>query len=97
MVAIGEGRTYASAALNPGAFVSSGGVSEILEDIDGVVNLFLMFPGLIVAWLENSFLVLGSAFDLAEEDESTDEDRGTGERGNGLSSKEKIDRSSPFH
>lgn len=94
---MGEGRTYASAARNPGALVSSGGASETFEEIEGVFNWALMFPGLTVDSFENSFFVLGPAFGARLEEESFAGEGGRGERGSALSSKENMDKSSPFH
>jgi hypothetical protein len=96
-VAIGDGRTYASAARNPGALVSSGGASDAFEDMEGVLSLSLIFPGFTVDSIEKSFFARGPAFKPRLEDESFVGEGGSGERGNGWSSKEKIDRSSPFH
>jgi hypothetical protein len=77
--------------------VSSGGASDAFEDMEGVLSLFLMFPGLTVDSFENSFFVLGPAFDPRLEDESFVGDGGRGESGRGRSSNENIDKSSPFH
>lgn len=102
-VTIGDGRTYASAARKPGAFVSSGGdwPAENFEDIEGVLNRLLRLLGFTVASSENSFLVLGpaSATRFVEEPFGGDDgiERGRGDKGRGLSSRENIDRSSPFH
>ena len=45
-VAIGLGRTYASAARKPGLLPRSGGVPDLSEDIDGVERVVLRFVGL---------------------------------------------------
>lgn len=42
-VAIGLGRTYASAARKPGVLPISAGVLDCLDDIDGVLSAFLRF------------------------------------------------------
>lgn len=82
-VAIGEGRTYASAARKPGAFVSSGGTSVGLDKMEGVLSLSFMFPGLTVDSSENSLLVLGPAFGTKLVVDWFEGDRGSGERGRG--------------
>ena len=94
---MGDGRTYASAARNPGAFISSGGASVSFDEIEGVFNLSFRFPGFTVESSEKSLFVLGPAFWSKVVVDSLVGVGGIGERGNGRSSKEKIDRSSPFH
>ncbi len=94
---IGDGRTYASAARKPGAFVSSGGASESFDEIDGVFSLALMLPGFTVDSSENSFLVFGPAFGTRLVEEPFTGEGGIGESGKGRSSRENIDKSSPFH
>lgn len=100
---MGDGRTYASAARNPGELVSSGGASVRREEMEGVFNFAFRFPGLTVDSSENSFLVLGPDFGSRKESDDNEADEslrgvgGIGERGKGRSSSEKIERSSPFH
>lgn len=95
-LAIGDGRTYASAARKPGEFVNSGGLSVCCEDIEGVFSFDFRFPGFTVDWLEKSFLVVGPALSKVVE-ESLVGVGGRGDNGSGRSSREKIDKSSPFH
>lgn len=45
MVAIGLGRTYASAARKPDALDRSAGVFEVCEEIEGVERVFLRLVG----------------------------------------------------
>jgi hypothetical protein len=96
-VAIGDGRTYASAARNPGALVSSGGPSVALEEIDGVFSLTFRLPGFTLETSEFSFLVFGPAFKTNDVVELLVGEGGIGESGRGRSSSEKMDKSSPFH
>lgn len=94
-VEIGDGRTYASAARNPGEFVSSGGLSVTSDEIEGVFNLDFKLPGLIVDPSEISFFVLDPASKVVVD--AFIGVGGTAESGSGRSSREKIDKSSPFH
>ena len=50
-VAIGLGRTYASAARKPGFEPRSAGVFERTEEIDGVERVVFKLEGLIADWL----------------------------------------------
>ena len=50
-MAIGLGRTYASAARNPGVELSSAEVVDLPELIEGVVRVFLRFFWLMGDWL----------------------------------------------
>ena len=94
-VAMGEGRTYASAARNPGVFVNSG-ASVSLDDIEGVFKEAFRFPGFTVDSSEFSLLVLGPALSSVTVEPLVGVG-GIGESGKGRSSREKMDRSSPFH
>jgi len=46
-VAIGLGRTYASAARKPGVLPISAGVFDCLDDIEGALSVFLSISGTI--------------------------------------------------
>lgn len=90
----------ASAARKPGLEARPAGVSEGVEEIGEVDRARLMFDGEIefgsVAWLWEKF---GEALSTENVDVFADFrpfGRDT-ERGRGASSREKIERSSPFH
>ncbi len=98
-VAMGEGRTKASAARKPGVLPISAGVSDLRsEDIEGVLRVAFRDEGEIegeCSWerewenegeVESTFFILGAG----------EEELGWGCRGRGLSSREKMERSSPF-
>lgn len=72
-------------------------MSVNLDEIEGVFNLAFRFPGLTVTSSEWSFLVFVPCFLSKEAVEALDGVGGIGDSGRGRSSKEKIERSSPFH
>lgn len=92
-VAIGVGRTYASAARNPGFSAS----------------VFALCPFGVISWGDSvSLSVEGDTVEFSKDwlcekegdcvsKEAVDWLRENGERGSGVSSFEYIDRSSPFH
>lgn len=95
--AVGVGRLYASAALYPGVFLNSGPLEVGSDDMDGDKRLSLRVDGETDV-IEGCGTIsadgsCGSEELLDELDNGEDEDR----EGNGISSMEKIDRSSPFH
>lgn len=73
--------------------MSSGGASESLDEIDGVFKLALRLPGLTVDSSEFSLLVFGPSRVVVDSLGVG----GMGESGRGRSSRENIDKSSPFH
>lgn len=77
--------------------MSSGGASEGFEEMDGVLSLSFMLPGLTVDSSEKSRFVLGPALGTRLAVESVGGELGMGESGRGWSSREKMERSSPFH
>jgi hypothetical protein len=93
--AVGDGRTYASAARNPGVLVSSGS-SELFEVIEGVLNFAFRFPGFTTD-LSTFSRALSPVCSSKDAEDSFDGAAAPGERGSGMSSREKIERSSPFH
>ena len=100
-VAMGLGRTYASAARKPGLLPKSAGVPNLPDDMDGVDRVVLRFVGLTGD---------SAASDRDWEYDGDDWSRETlevvgdllgerwrfGWRGSSLSSREKTERSSPF-
>lgn len=102
MVAIGLGRTYASAARNPVAFDRSAGVLESCDEIDGVDRIFFRLLGATGdVFVERLCEKLGEL--LSTEMVEVFVDFGlpcveieVGESGRTVSSREKTERSSPF-
>lgn len=94
---VGVGRVYASAALYPGVFVNSASLEVGSDDMDGDSKLSFRVDGdtdAIDGGVDSSpTCPCGSSEFLDVFDDGED---GDGE-GNGISSTEKIDRSSPFH
>ncbi len=87
---MGEGRTYASAALYPGLLVKSSSEVGVVEDIDcGEIVFWIFFASIII-----SLPKLGRPWEARELVEA---EKGSGEEGKGLSSSETMERSSPFH
>lgn len=96
-MAVGVGRLYASAALYPGVLVNSGFLRDGSDDMDGDERSSFRVVGETDAIEDGGSLSSGC---VCSSRESLDE-FGNGEdehgEGNGMSSTEKIDRSSPFH
>lgn len=76
--------------------MSSGVLLIGSDEIDGA-RFDLRLEGVTAVSFESSFFVLGPALISNLVVESLDNLRGKGESGSGWSSKEKIERSSPFH
>jgi hypothetical protein len=70
-----------------------------VDEIEGVLSLAFKLPGLTVDSSESSFLVVAAAaaFSTNEVVDSFLGVGGVASRGSGRSSREKIDKSSPFH
>ena len=97
-VVIGLGRTYASAARKPGVLPISDGVFDTCDEMEGVVSVFFKFSGLTgdasVEWLSENAGEFLSTETLGFGPGTSE--LGSGWRGRGLSSSEKMERSSPF-
>lgn len=102
MVAIGLGRTYASAARKPDALRRSAGVFEVCEEIEGVERVFLRLVGETGDCVEERLCEKAGEALSTEIVEALVEfgipwlEAELGERGRSSSSRETIDRSSPF-
>lgn len=100
-VAIGLGRTYASAARKPGVLLISAGVFDFCDEMEGVESLFFKVSGMtgdvsVERLCEKAGeLLFTETVEALEVGPGTSE-LGSGWRGRGLSSSEKIERSSPF-
>ena len=100
-VAMGLGRTYASAARKPGVLAISDGVFDFCDVMEGVESLFFKVSGMtgpvsVERLSENAGEFLSKdTVDAWGSGPGTSE-LGSGWRGRGLSSSEKIERSSPF-
>lgn len=77
--------------------MSSGGLSVCLDVIEGVFKAAFKLPGFTVDSSEFCFLVFGPAFWSTSDEVDSLGMEGLGSSGSGKSSKEKIERSSPFH
>lgn len=100
-VAIGLGRTYASAARKPGVLPISDGVFDLCDVMEGVESLSFKVSGMTGAVSVERLSENAGEFLSTETVEAVGVGPGTSElgsgwRGRGLSSSEKIDRSSPF-
>ena len=100
-VAIGLGRTYASAARKPGVLPISDGVYDLCDDMEGVESLFFKVSGITGDASVERLSENAGEFRSTETVEPLGVGPGTSElgsgwRGKGLSSSEKMERSSPF-
>ena len=100
-VAMGLGRTYASAARKPGVLPISDGVFDLRDEIEGVKSLFFRVSGMtgdvsVERLSENAGELLSTETVEALGVGPGTSEFGSGWRGRGLSSSEKIERSSPF-
>lgn len=101
-VATGLGRTYASAARKPGVLTISDGVFDFCDEMEGVESLFLKVSGITGDVSVERLSEYAGEFLSTETVEALGVGPGTSElgsgwRGRGLSSSEKMERSSPFH
>lgn len=100
-VAIGLGRTYASAARKPGVLPISDGVFDFCDEMEGVESLFFRVSGMTGDASVERLSEKAGEFLSTETVEALGVGPGTSElgsgwRGRGLSSSEKMERSSPF-
>ena len=100
-VAIGLGRTYASAARKPGVLPISDGVFDLCDEMEGVESLVFRVSGMTGDVSVERLSENAGEFRSTETVEPLGVGPGTSElgsgwRGRGLSSSEKMERSSPF-
>lgn len=79
--------------------MSSGGASLAFasDEIEGVFNLSFRLPGFTADSSENAFFDIGPALWTKLVVDPLEGEGGSGDRGKGWSSNEKMDKSSPFH
>lgn len=77
--------------------MSSGGLSVCFDEIEGVLSVAFKLPGFTVDSSEFCFLVFGPVVWSTSDELDSLGVEGLASSGKGKSSREKIERSSPFH